>query len=334
MRKIFVAFVVTLILTGSLLHPAVIRVGSAQTEVALLIDPEGDVRVQRGRRTHSVREDMLLNVGDVVTVNGNGTGVIYQAYVPVKRLRANERFNVVRRSPPPPPPERALTSEEFTWFKVHYTAARRNRRNPSPVTLGGPEDAPLTLLEPRNSVVLLQRPVFIWSRVPNATKYLFSVYDRNEAVICTKSTSETRLTLPDNCIALEPGDYKWDVTAQVGNRVSDNSALYDATSFIVVPARRAAEISAVMEHGRAVAASGESAAISVYVSALLQSKLYPQAEAELRRALEQSPKDQVLWALLIETYAQMKRWRAREKAREISGRNPTTELVRTLEVGR
>lgn len=332
MRKIFVAFVVTLTLAGSLMHPAVIRISSAQTAVALLFKPEGDVRVQRGRRTYRVREDMLLNVGDVVRVNSNSTAVIYQAYAPVKRLRANERFDVVRRSPPPP--ERALSSEEFTWFKVHYTAARRNRRNPSPATMGGPEDAHLTLLEPRNSVVLLQRPVFIWSRVPDATKYLFNVYDKNEAVICTASTSETRLTLPDNCRALEPGAYKWDVTAQVGNRVSDNSALYDATSFIVVPARRAAEIFMVIEHGREVAASGEGAAISVYVSALLQSKLYPQAEAELRRALEQSPKDQVLWALLIETYAQMKRWRAREKAREISGRNPTTELVRTLEVGR
>jgi hypothetical protein len=306
----------------------VTEVASAQSEVALLTQPEGNVLVKRGRHARKVKEDMLLDVGDVVNVNGSGTVVIYQAYTPVTRLGANQQFNVVRRFPPPP--ERALTSEEFTWFKVHYIAARRNRKNPSPATMGGTEDANLTLLEPRNSIALTRRPMFTWSRVPEVTKYVVSIYDKGESVVCTESTAETQLTLPDMCPPLGPGDYKWDVTAQIGDQILADSALYDATSFTVVAEQQAAEISRALEHAQTLV-GGNSEALYVYVSALMESRLYPKAEIELRRALEKSPKDQNLWAFLMETYAKMKRWRAREKARELSNGDPTVEMIRALE---
>jgi hypothetical protein len=328
MKKLFVTLVVAPILAGSVTPYAVTRVTSAQAEVALLMQLEGDVRVQRGRRTQRAGQDMLLNVGDVVSVNGTGTVVIYQAYVPVTRLGPNQRFKVERRSPPPS--AGALTSEEFTWLRGQYVAARRNRRNPSPRTMGRPEDTPLALLEPRNSVVLTRRPTFAWSRVADATKYVVNIYDAEESVVCAESTAETRLALPERCQPLCPGDYKWDVTAHIGKQVSDNPAHYDAAPFTVVTDRRAAELNKALEHARAIAAGGGDG-LYVYVSALMESKLYPQAEAELRRALEQSPKDQALWALLIETYAQMKHWRAREKAKEMSSGNPTAEMVRALE---
>lgn len=331
MKKLLVTLVIALTLAIMALPLVGTRPVSAQTGVALLTQPDGNVRLKRGRRTLMISEDMLLNVGDVVSVGGNGTAVIYQAYAPVTRLGVNQQFKVTRLSPPPP--ERALTTEEFTWFKVHYVAARRKRTSPSPATMGGPEDANLTLLEPRNSIALSRRPIFKWSRVDDATKYVVNIYDKNESVVCTESTTETLLQLPDKCRPFDPGDYKWDVTAQVGNQVSDNPALYDATSFIVITDQRAADISKAVEHARAVAAS-DCAAASVYASALIEFKIYPQAEAELRGALERSPKDQTLWALLIETYARMKRWRAREKAREISAGSPTAELIRSLAVAR
>lgn len=330
MRKILVVIVVALMSAGSVIPSTIMQVASAQTGVALLADPEGDVRVTRGRHTERVKEKehRLLNVGDVVSVNGAGTVVIYQAYVPVTRLRSKQQYKVERRSPPPP--ERGLNTEEFTRFKVLYVSARRNRRNPSPATMGGPEDTSLTLLEPRNSVALSRQPLFTWNCVSGATKYEFSVYDKNDKVICTESVSETQLTLPGKCKPLDPGDYKWDVTARIGDRVSDNAALYDATSFTVVTDERTKEMTSALEHARAVGAGGGAEAISVYASVLMESKLYPQAESELRRALEWSPKDQTLWALLIETYAQMKRWRAREKAREMSDGSPTAEMIRLL----
>lgn len=325
MKKINGTLIVVLISAILVIPPGVIQTTMAQTEVALLTQPEGNVRVKRGKRGQSAKEDMLLDVGDVVSVDDKGTAVIYQAYVPVTRLGANQRFKVKRQSPPPP--QSALTSEEFNWFKVHYLAARQNRRNASPVTMGGPENASLTLLEPRNSIVISRLPTFIWSRVKDATKYTVNIYDKNESVLCTESTADTQLTLPNKCQQLKPGDYYWDVTAQIGNQVSDNP--YDATTFIIVTEQRGAEISNTLKHAQAMSVS-DAKTIPVYISALMEHKLYPQAEAELRRALELAPTDQVLWALLIETYARMKRWREREKAREISVGNPSVEMIHTL----
>lgn len=308
--------------------PAAARPIPAQAAVALLTQPEGNVQLKRGRDTQPIKGDVLLSVGDVVSVNGEGTAVVYQAYLPVKRLGTNERFEVKLRTPPPPPPARSLSPEEFAWFKAHYIAARQNRKNPSPRTQGGAEDDVVTLLEPRSSVALSGRPTFRWRGVADVTKYVVNIYTKDESVVCTERTTKTQFALPDKCKPLAAGDYKWDVTAQRGERVPDNPALYDATSFTVVSDRRAAEISAALEHARAMAAGGGADAQSVYVSALMESKLYPQAAAELLRSLEQSPKDQALWTLLMENYAQMKRWREREAARRLSEGPPTLELIR------
>lgn len=331
MAKILITFLVVQALAVVVLSPFPTSPASVQTEVALLTQPEGTVRVKRGQRTLTATDGMLLEVGDVVRVQGDGAAVIYQAYVSVTRLAANQNFNVTRRLPPPP--ERTLTTAEFTSFKVQYAVANRNRSNRSPVTMGGPENADLTLLEPRSSVVLTRRPIFRWSRVPDATTYLVNIYDKNESLVCAESTPETRLSPPGRCQPLEPGDYKWEVTARMGGRVSGNPAFYDATSFTVVTEQQATEIDKAVEHAREMAEGAHEAA-PIYVSTLMESKIYPLAEAELLVALERSPRDQTLWALLIETYAHMKRWYAREKAREISVGIPTAELIRSLAVAR
>lgn len=77
-------------------------------------------------------------------------------------------------------------------------------------------------------------------------------------------------------------------------------------------------------------AGGGAEAGYVYTSVLMESELYPRAASELLRALGQSPKDQSLWALLMETYAQMKLWREREQARKLSAGDPTAEMIRAL----
>jgi hypothetical protein len=308
------------------------RVVLGQTKaVALLTQPEGDVRVRKYRRPHEqrIREDMLLNLGDGINVNGNGTAVVYQAYAPVTRLNANGRFIVRRRTPPPV--ENALTPAEFTSLKLNYLSARQNRNKPSPATMGGPEVGILTLLEPRNSSVLVLRPHFKWSQVSNATKYILSIYKADESLICTETTAKTELGLPSSCGPLNPGDYKWDVTAQVGNQTSDNSALYDATSFTVVSEEREQEISKAVRHASTISRNNRDA-ILVLVTILLEHKLYPRAEAELLDALGRAPANQSLWTLLIETYGRMKRWRTRERARELSAGKPSAELIHTLKI--
>jgi hypothetical protein len=300
----------------------------ANAEIALLTQPKGTIRLSRANHTGPLAGDSLLNAGDVVTLGGNGEAVIYQAYLPVKRLGANQNFRIQILSPPPQ--GSALTLEEFGSFKRNYLAAHRNRAKPSPTTQGGSEDANLAILEPRNSYILDGKPLFVWTRVPDATRYVVNIYDGNEKVICSQTSTEPKLTYPANCDELKPGSYKLDVTAQIGDRVSSDPALYDATSFVRPGDQQTSEIIAAVAHARTIA-EADKAARSVYASTLFEHHLFPQAEVELLRSLRDDPSDQALWVLLIETYYQMKRWPAREKAKTISADpNLKPEIVWTL----
>src|SRR5262249_9049737 len=138
---------------------------------------------------------------------------------------------------------------------------------------------------------------------------------------------------PDKCGLLQPGEYKWEVSAQVENQVSDNSALYDATTFTVVSEKQAKKISSALQHASMILRKNRDATL-FFVTVLFEHKLYPQAESELLNALEHQPANQPLWTMLIETYAKMKRWRTREKARELSLAHPTIELIHTLGIRR
>src|SRR5438128_2204351 len=137
--KFIAVLVLATLTTPSLIKPGVF----GQTrDVALLTQPEGDVRVRRGRRGRAqrIREDVLLSVSDLVKVVGDGsTAVIYQAYVPITRLGSNDQFLVMRRMPFAR--EDVLTRERFNDFKLIYLTAHQNRNKPSPATMGGPEDA-------------------------------------------------------------------------------------------------------------------------------------------------------------------------------------------------
>ena len=310
--------------------PAVPR-ALAQNESALLTQPQGRIKLIRGNRSHAIQDDQLLNVGDVVVVTGEGGAVIYQAYAPVKRLARNDRQEI--RALSPPPGENALSLEDFVSFKKNYQQARQNRNKPSPTQMGGADDNRVTLMGPRNSLVVDINPALAWTSVAGATRYVVNIYDSNEKVICTMDTTETRLSYPVSCNRLPPGEYKWDVTAKIGDQVSDNPALYDASSFSIVSPARATVIKESLSHARMISQS-DTAARSVYAAVLIEQHLYPQAEAELLDALKQSPSDQNLWSLLIETYRLMKRWPAREKAKTISSNpQPTKQMVLTLDRG-
>jgi len=301
----------------------------AQNESALLTQPQGRLKLIRKKKSKAIQEDQLLNVGDIVVLTGEGGGVIYQAYAPVKRLARDDRLTI--QALLPPPGQNALSLEDFVSFKKNYQLARQNRSQPSPTQMGGADDNRVTLMEPRNSLVLDIRPAFIWTGVTGATRYVVNIYDSSERVVCTANTTETRLSYPESCSQLPPGEYKWDVTAKIGDQISDNPALYDASSFSIVSTDRATAIKNALSHARSISQADNSAR-SVYAAVLLDQRLYPQAELELLGALKQSPSDQSLWSLLMETYRLMKRWPAREKARTIS-RNPqpTAQMVQTLD---
>lgn len=303
---------------------------AAQEEVALIARPGGSVRLRRGGNTRPVRQATLLDAGDEIRVGNDGRAVIYQAYAPVVHVVAGQSRIIKRLSPPAP--KNALKPEAFSRLKRQYLNARQRKADPSPSTMGGAEDEVLTLLEPRNSVVTEGRPTFAWIPVGSATSYVVNVYDHNEETIWTAKTTETRVVYPKDRPPLVPGDYKWDVTAKVGTRTTDNPAFYDATAFTVVSAKRAAQIKSDLASARATAPADLGGANLVYLSALIEHRRLPQAAAELKRALVRAPDDQTLWELVMETYSQMKLWRAREEARRISDSpNPTAAMVHTLE---
>lgn len=304
------------------------RAVGAQTEVAMVTQLEGRVQLRRGKDTSTIKQPMLLNVGDVIRVGNGGGAVIFQAYAPVTRLRPGQSQTIAQLSPPPP--QNSIRPEAFARLKRLHLNAKQRKSDPSPATMGGPDDVIITLVEPRNSTVLEHRPKFAWTSVSEATRYVITVYDASEEPVWTANTSETSISYPNDRPPLAPGDYKWEVTAQIGDRITNNPALYDATAFTLVSEEGAARIASDL--AKAQSDGVEGSANLLYISELVEHKRLPQAAAELKRSLENAPQDETLWEMLMETYAQMKLWGAREYARRLSDDpNPSAKMVHTLE---
>lgn len=305
-------------------------VAAPQTEVAFVTQLKGSVQLRRGNEARPIRQSMFLNVNDIVKAGEDGQAVIFQAYAPVTRLRPNQSHTIAQLSPPPP--EGSVRPEDFVRLKRLYLNARQRKDIPSPATMGGPDDSIVTLVEPRGSAVLESRPKFTWTSVNKASSYEVTVYDRAEKVLWKARTSDTSVSYPSDRPPLTPGEYKWEVVTRIGDRVTGDSSLYDASSFTLVNEESAAQINADL----AKALAADKGAVSpLYVSALMEYKRFPQAAAELKRALEAAPQDGDLWEMLMETYWQMKLWGSREYARRLS-KNPDTnaETVRMLQLRR
>lgn len=301
--------------------------GAPQTEVAFVTQLKGSVQLRRGNDTHPIRQSMFLNVNDIIKTGEGGEAVVFQTYAPVTRLRPNQSYTVAQLSPPPP--EGSVKPEDFVRLKRLHLNARQRKDIPSPAMMGGRDDAILTLLEPRSSAVLESKPKFEWTRVSGAMNYEVAVYDRAEKVLWKVSTSDTSVRYPSDQPSLTPGEYKWEVVARIEGRVMGNSSLYDASSFTLVNEESAAQINADIAKALAL---DNGAASPLYISALIENRRFPQAAAELKRALEAAPQDGTLWEMLMETYWQMKLWGSREYARRLSD-NPYTnaESVRMLQ---
>jgi hypothetical protein len=286
----------------------------AQTELALLTQTNGKITVKRGSRTLRVRESTLLNARDLVTIEGDGAAVIYQAYALTDRLGRNDSRTIRVLAPPPPP--NGLELDQFLILKRNYLNAKNRRRVPSPRTMGGPEDS-LTLQEPRNSAVLDSRPTFKWNSISNVTDYTIAIYASDESPVWTTRTKESIVRFPDSLPGLITGTYKWEVIAHREGTPLDTS-VYDASSFSVLSKEDTMRINLNLEALRRITNASPANTNIVVITALLENKLYSQAYIELRRALELSPTDQSLWDLLMETFFQMKLWGSRENARQIS----------------
>jgi hypothetical protein len=161
------------------------------------------------------------------------------------------------------------------------------------------------------------RPEFVWTNLASASDYVVKVFGRRGEPLWTHTTTAAKIAYGGER-PLSEGDYRWEVTARIEQRVTADQSLYDAAPF-TVGAERSSAIRLALDQARQVGA--ESGACNIaYIGALLEHRLYPQAEIELRQALARSPRDQSLWSLLMESYQLMRRWPDREKARAISAR--------------
>lgn len=309
-------------------------VAEAQTnEIAVMTQLQGDVTVYRGKQTLKPRETMLLRAKDVVRTGRTGRAVIFQAYALVDRIDPNQQRTIEILSPPAP--KNALEMEQFLWFKRHYVSAMRRRATPSPNTQGINGEQVLTLWEPRNGVAIEGHPTFRWGQVVGASSYTMTLYDNKESIIWTSNTTESRVTYPESRSELAPGSYKWEVTAYYEQKPPTDSDLYDATSFTVVSNDEAAQIRFELESLQTTSAASGVTTNLITSTALMEHKLYFQAQENLRQGLEVSPADQSLWSLLMETYFHMKLWTSRENARRASeSPSPTVETVRKIHLRR
>jgi hypothetical protein len=309
-------------------------VAEAQTsEIAILTQLQGDVTVSRGKQTLKPQETILLRANDVVRTGRTGRAVLFQAYALVDRIDPNQQRTIQTLSPPAP--KNALEMEQFLWFKRHYVSAMRRRSTPSPYTQGINGEQVLTLWEPRNGVVLEGHPTFQWSQIVGADHYTITLYDSKESIIWTSSTTESRATYPESRSELAPDSYKWEVTAYYEQKAPSDSDLYDATSFTVVSNEKSAQIRSELESLRTTSATSGATSNVMISTALMEYKLYFQAQENLRQGLEVSPADQSLWSLLMETYFHMKLWTSRENARRASeSPSPTLETVRKIQLRR
>lgn len=280
-------------------------------DVGFITQLKGKVSLQRNGRVKQVIETTKLQVGDVVAAQNDGEAAIYQVYACVFRLIPNTKKKIDQLAPPPP--SCGLTLEQFGDFRRIYFSSSTNRRVKSPRTMGNPNDERLTLLSPRFSVALEARPEFVWTKINRASDYIVKVYNQRDEVLWSAVSSADRISYAGEK-PLNDGNYKWDVTARVGNRIVPEQSLFDAVPFsIMVEGGKA--IRENLSHALRIASNTDATNLA-YIGALFKYKLYPQAEVELQKARTRSPEDETLRTLLMENYRLTERWRDRERLRE------------------
>ena len=115
----------------------------------------------------------------------------------------------------------------------------------------------------------------------------------------------------------------------------DQQDYYDAASFTIVSKENGTLIRDQLEALRSRSEAFPEETNVIVIAAMIEHGMYFQAEENLRKALERSPDDQALWALLMETYFNMKLWGSREDARFLSEHFPlTSDTVRKIELRR
>jgi len=229
MRRWSVAVIGLVVLLG-------VSWGTPKEPVGVLVEIQGSVQVRRhhSRQWFPAQINLPLYPGDSLRVGHDGLAVLWLSDGTMRCLKAGSRWTV-------PHP---TASHPSMWQELWASLRRRWRLIPTQVftTVAAARNFKLTfkgvtILFPRNSRILNERPLLDWHPVPGAQGYRITIglFDRNPATWETV-VERPPLRYPDDAPPLMPGKvYVWRVEA-IGAIGSDSAW------FTVVPSAEARDI--------------------------------------------------------------------------------------------
>lgn len=280
---------------------------SRPVPIAIVQVQQGSVRLQRKHQAVTkITGSDFLREDDIITIENDSSAYLYQVYARPVSLRSNETKKIIKL--PPAQGKEIIDADHFAKLVTRVAAAQRNRSRRSPGQMGGPNDLAVTTLAPRESLVIEARPTFEWTPVASATAYAVTVHnDKQTRLLWQTTTKETHAIYPDSSKPLPPGKYIWQVKVEVNGEYKTLAATH---FFIATPAQARAARAALE---RAERLGIRNSANLFYIQAAFEHRLYPLAERNLKEALRRTPADEVLWALLMQAYKEMKRYEDRNR---------------------
>jgi hypothetical protein len=270
--------------------------------VAVLSEARGAVEVRtRGAKSFVVVHGRrALGDGDTVRVRAGGAAVLTLGGVK-RALKPGDLVLVSAAKawtarPGRPLPERREQS-------VLGALGRAARTVPSAATSARPDKDPeFRALSPCEDTLLDGRPSLSWTPLAGALKYEIVVEDSGGKEVWTASLrGAAQLVYPAGRAPLEPGDYRWTVTAFPPN----GDASPASSGFRLPSPEQARKASAAVADARRCG-DGKNPNLAL-IAVYLEYGLYTKAEGALTEALARGPDDAALRLLLAHALFAMKR---------------------------
>jgi len=295
-------------LTAVLAAPAEAGVAAP---LAVVTDVHGLITLERegvGEATPLTHSEVLYP-GDVLWTGQDGHATLFQRHAPLVALAPQRTIAIT----PLPPVARddVLTTERFDLIIKYFDDALQRADETSTEATRGADEVAITVLAPRLSLVLETRPTFVWTPVPDAASYKITLYDQRDNILWQTTTAEPQVAYPADREPLAAGEYAWDVLVTVGNRRG-----LDTAPFTIASAAEAAAVRRLLEQATSLVSDTNRTNLP-YLAVAFEHRLYPQAEAVLHAATARTPRDRVLWELLMRLYQLTERGADRERTRPI-----------------
>ncbi len=279
--------------------------------VAVLTELRDAVELQRAGAKSPAMVDYttLLSTGDLVRVeSGAGAALLYAdgAREPLAP-GAEVRVRAVAGVPTPAFATMQRQLESVLEGGTRPTDLRGFQLRGFQLRGGGPVrsayeegEGRLLAAHPRWCAIAESRPTFRFPAVKGGTELRLTLYDApDETELWTTAlkAEDTEAPYPASKRPLAPGRYKWEITGRVRGRLELTAADFTIQS----PATSALVTERIAAAGR-VAPEGEPNL--TLITAYMQFRMYPEAEAALKAARERNACDRTVNLLLARVYSQ------------------------------